>query len=220
MNTTTPTRQMSPTPRDRAAGAVAELVTILGVWAHPDDEAYLSAGLMRLALENGQRVVCVTATRGELGTEDPSTWPPHRLAAAREVELAASFAALAEGLDGRIEHHWMDHRDGRCAGIRSEVGAAEVPEDAVLAAIKFGYEQGVKPLLELQEELIRKVGATTKNFGEPTLPSDEVVAEVARHIEKELTEARRINGKAERSAAIDALRKKLLDENYVIPDGI
>ena len=46
---------------------VAELGTILGIWAHPDDEAYLSAGLMALARDNGQRVVCVTATRGELG---------------------------------------------------------------------------------------------------------------------------------------------------------
>ena len=44
---------------------VAELGTILGIWAHPDDEAYLSGGLMALARDNGQRVVCVTATRGE-----------------------------------------------------------------------------------------------------------------------------------------------------------
>ena len=46
---------------------VRSLGTILGVWAHPDDEAYLSAALMALAVQNGQRVVCVTATRGELG---------------------------------------------------------------------------------------------------------------------------------------------------------
>ncbi|MGB3734101.1 MAG: bifunctional PIG-L family deacetylase/class I SAM-dependent methyltransferase [Ilumatobacter sp.] len=119
---------MSPTPRTDAARAVAELGTIMGVWAHPDDEAYLSAGLMRLALENGQRVVCVTATKGELGTSDPFTWPPDRLAPARRLELAASFAAIADGLDNRIEHHWLDHRDGRCADIRSDVGATEVGE--------------------------------------------------------------------------------------------
>ena len=33
-----------------------------------------------------------------------------------------------------------------------EVGAAEVSEDAVLAAIEFGYEHGVKPILEMQIE--------------------------------------------------------------------
>ena len=32
---------------------VAELGTILGIWAHPDDEAYLSGGLMALARDNG-----------------------------------------------------------------------------------------------------------------------------------------------------------------------
>jgi LmbE family N-acetylglucosaminyl deacetylase len=117
---------MTPTPRTDAARAVAELGTIMGVWAHPDDEAFLSAGLMRLALENGQRAVCVTATKGELGTSDPFTWPPDHLASARRVELGASLAAISDGLDGRIEHHWLDHRDGRCADIRPEVGAAEI----------------------------------------------------------------------------------------------
>ena len=73
---------------------VAELGTVLGVWAHPDDEAYLSAGLMALARDNGQRVVCVTATRGELGTPDPAAWPPDRLAAERTRELACSLAIL------------------------------------------------------------------------------------------------------------------------------
>ena len=45
--------------------------TLLGVWAHPDDEAYLSAGLMALARRGGERVVVVTATAGEHGTDDP-----------------------------------------------------------------------------------------------------------------------------------------------------
>ena len=51
-----------------------DLGTILGVWAHPDDEGYLSAGIMAQAMRNGQRVVCVTATRGEAA--DPEQWPP------------------------------------------------------------------------------------------------------------------------------------------------
>ena len=59
---------------------VTDLGTILGVWAHPDDEAYLSGGLMAMARDAGARVVCVTATRGELGTPDPRTWPPDQLA--------------------------------------------------------------------------------------------------------------------------------------------
>ena len=41
--------------------------TLLGVWAHPDDEAYLSSGLMALARRHGQRVVVLTPTDGEDG---------------------------------------------------------------------------------------------------------------------------------------------------------
>jgi len=87
-----------------------ELGTVLGIWAHPDDEAYLSGGLMSLARGAGSRVVCVTATRGELGTPDPETWPPERLAAARTVELARCLGIL-----GVTEHRWLDYADGACA---------------------------------------------------------------------------------------------------------
>lgn len=117
------TQPLAPTPRDLAASAVADLGTILGVWAHPDDEVYLSAGLMRLALENGQRVTCVTATAGEHGTEDPSTWPPTVLGPIRRTELQASLAILGADLIGDIEHHWLDYRDGSCADIKPEIAA-------------------------------------------------------------------------------------------------
>jgi LmbE family N-acetylglucosaminyl deacetylase len=91
---------------------VAGLGTVLGIWAHPDDEAYLSGGLMAMARDIGSRVVCVTATRGELGTPDPETWPPQRLAAERTVELASCLEVL-----GVSEHHWLGYRDGRCADV-------------------------------------------------------------------------------------------------------
>ena len=54
---------------------------ILSIWAHPDDETYLAGGLMATARDQGQRVVCVSATAGEHGTADPVTWPPDRLGA-------------------------------------------------------------------------------------------------------------------------------------------
>ncbi|MGY1623966.1 PIG-L deacetylase family protein [Geodermatophilus sp. SYSU D00965] len=99
-------------PAIRRPADVSGLGTVLGVWAHPDDEAYLSGGLMALAAGFGQRVVCVTATRGELGTPDPETWPPDRLAAERTAELARCLALL-----GVTEHHWLGYRDGECAAV-------------------------------------------------------------------------------------------------------
>jgi LmbE family N-acetylglucosaminyl deacetylase len=96
----------------RTAADAAGLGTILGVWAHPDDEAYLSAALMALAVEAGSRVACVTATKGERGTDNPDRWPPARLAPIRTEEMAASLAAL--GVD---EHHWLGYEDGGCAAV-------------------------------------------------------------------------------------------------------
>lgn len=93
----------------RASGVIG-LGTLLGIWAHPDDEAYLSGGLMALASDAGSRVVCVTATRGELGTADPGRWPPDRLAAVRTAELLRCLDILGVG-----EHHWLDYPDGGCA---------------------------------------------------------------------------------------------------------
>jgi LmbE family N-acetylglucosaminyl deacetylase len=94
---------------------VAGLGTVLGVWAHPDDEAYLSGGLMALARDAGSRVVCVTATRGEHGTPDPVGWPPDRLAVARTAELARCLAVL-----GVHEHHWLGYVDGELADVDPE----------------------------------------------------------------------------------------------------
>jgi LmbE family N-acetylglucosaminyl deacetylase len=82
--------------------------TLLGVWAHPDDEAYLSAGLMAQFARRG-RVVVVTATNGEAGTNDPGTWPPLRLAAQRQRELRDSLTIL--GVD---EVHMLGLPDGGC----------------------------------------------------------------------------------------------------------
>ena len=89
---------------------VGDLGTVLGVWAHPDDEAFLTAGLMAAARDNGQRVVCVTATLGERGTPDALRWPPGRLGPTRVHELRASLAAL-----GVSEHHLLGVPDGGCA---------------------------------------------------------------------------------------------------------
>ncbi len=118
---------------------VATLGTILGIWAHPDDEAYLSGGLMAMARNLGSRVVCVTATRGELGTPDPVAWPPERLAAERTSELARSLEIL-----GVTEHHWLDYADGSCPDV-SEAEAidrlCEVIEDvAPDTVLTFGSD--------------------------------------------------------------------------------
>lgn len=89
---------------------VAPLGKLLGVWAHPDDEAYLSAGLMAAAADAGRPATVVTATCGELGFADPAAWPPERARAVRRWEAAASLTTL-----GVRDHRWLGLPDGGLA---------------------------------------------------------------------------------------------------------
>jgi LmbE family N-acetylglucosaminyl deacetylase len=100
-------RRPDPTHADLA---VARLGTVLSVWAHPDDEAYLAGALLASLTDAGNRAVCVTATRGEAA--DPHSTPEERaaLAALRTTELEDALALL-----GVTEHHWLDLPDGGCA---------------------------------------------------------------------------------------------------------
>lgn len=92
------------------------LGSVLGIWAHPDDETYLSAGVMMRAIEHGHRVVCVTATRGEQGSTDPQRWPPgESLAGVRTQESDRAMAIF-----GVTEHHWLDYADGRVADVPTD----------------------------------------------------------------------------------------------------
>ena len=118
---------------------VEELGTILGIWAHPDDEAYLSAALMAAARRNGQRVVVVTATKGEAGTWDEERWPTPKMGEIRDAELMRCLEIL-----GVKEHHWLGVYDGTADKVALEDGVAlvqpfieEVRPDTV---ITFGPE--------------------------------------------------------------------------------
>ncbi|MFN2543018.1 MAG: PIG-L deacetylase family protein [Actinomycetota bacterium] len=104
-----------------------ELGTILGVWGHPDDETYLTAGLMAQAIRDGRRVVCVTATRGEEGSWDEERWPTSEMGKVRDAELMESMRIV-----GVTEHHWLDYYDGKCA---------DVPEDEAVDRIAALMEQ-------------------------------------------------------------------------------
>jgi len=91
------------------------LGTVLMVWAHPDDETYLVGGLSAALTDAGQRVVCVTATRGEAGGDAAD------LAEIRTAELDVALAML--GVD---EHRWLDYPDGGCAVVDDTTAAARI----------------------------------------------------------------------------------------------
>lgn len=67
---------------------------LLGLWAHPDDEAYLSAGLMDRVRRAGGQVTICTLTDGEagFGADDPRTVAQRR--ELRRTELATAMATI------------------------------------------------------------------------------------------------------------------------------
>lgn len=86
--------------------------TLVFVHAHPDDEALLTAGTMARAIDEGHRVVLVTATDGAAGLTDAATSPS--LGAVRSRELLDSCSAIGitevitlgyadSGLHGEVE---------------------------------------------------------------------------------------------------------------------
>ncbi len=108
---------------------------------------------------------------------------------------------------------------GHCDGVNMiEIGAAQVDEACVMGAIKFGYEEGIKPILELQNELAEKAGTTEKRMGDLALPSEEVTSKVAELVKEKMLEARRIGGKEERNEAVNALRESMIEEHFALPE--
>jgi LmbE family N-acetylglucosaminyl deacetylase len=95
--------------------------TLLGVWAHPDDEAYLSAGLMARTVARGGRVVVAFATRGEAGTDDPIAWPPAALARHRDGEVRRALQIV-----GAEAPRFLGYADGGCSAVEHPTGVAAV----------------------------------------------------------------------------------------------
>lgn len=91
-----------------------------------------------------------------------------------------------------------------------EAGAAEVPEEEMLDAIMFGHE-AIKKLCAFEEEIIQAAGKPKREI--KLFTADPAIKE---HIQKEIGEdlekAVRIFDKLERQDAVDALKKKVLEE--------
>ncbi|RBP62558.1 LmbE family N-acetylglucosaminyl deacetylase [Brevibacterium sanguinis] len=95
---------------DQPTEAVTRIpASVLGVFAHPDDETYLTATLMLRTLRAGGTATLVTATRGEVGAPHPEL-SSEEIAVIRERELREAMARL--GVD---DVNFLDRIDGECA---------------------------------------------------------------------------------------------------------
>jgi LmbE family N-acetylglucosaminyl deacetylase len=102
---------------------IKQLGTILGVWAHPDDETFCAGGIMAAAAQNGQTVACVTFTKGEAGIQDAERWPPEQLGKVRAQELAAAMTEI-----GINYCHPLDYPDGCCNQVNTEQPVQHIVE--------------------------------------------------------------------------------------------
>ncbi len=104
--------------------------------AHPDDEVFVTGGVIRQAADTGHRVVLVTATDGALGEfPDGLLDRGETLAERRRTELDASAAAL--GVHRVVRLHYRDsgmagtadnvHPDAFC-NLDVDVAAARLAE--------------------------------------------------------------------------------------------
>jgi len=93
-----------------------------------------------------------------------------------------------------------------------EVGAAELPDEHVHAAMAFGYEH-VKQILDLINDLASRAG-TPKDPGTLSVVPEDVAAQVKQACGSEMTRLRQIKSKNERGAQIDALRDRMLEEHF------
>src|SRR5713226_594692 len=118
-------RPVVPAPDDRREPrAAANLTgrTILGVFAHPDDESLACGGTLARASDAGARVVLLCASRGEAGsTSDPALAADGDLGRVRTRELQQAADVL-----GVAQLVVMDYRDGelRSSDLAPEIALA------------------------------------------------------------------------------------------------
>ncbi|MFN8530081.1 MAG: polyribonucleotide nucleotidyltransferase [Anaerolineae bacterium] len=92
-----------------------------------------------------------------------------------------------------------------------ECSAEEIPEDMMLKALRLAHDS-IQPLIELQKQMRADIGKPKSPFISQKI-SDALQAEVASKIQPRVREVLvNITDRAERSAAIDALRDEMVAE--------
>jgi LmbE family N-acetylglucosaminyl deacetylase len=86
-----------------------EVLTLLAVFAHPDDESFGPSATFAKYVAEGVRITLISATRGEAGEiSDPQLATPETLAQVREEELRCACRVI-----GVQELRFLGYRDGQ-----------------------------------------------------------------------------------------------------------
>jgi polyribonucleotide nucleotidyltransferase len=183
------------------------------------DEIQVQVFVMSHDGENDTDVLAGTAASAALALSDAPFEGPTATVRVARIHTDDGTRFVVNPTVTQMDYSDLDlvlagHKDGI---NMIEVGAAEVGEADMVAAVEFGYEQ-VRLTLDLISELVARAGKP-KVDGERLLPSEDITAKVRSLAERELTEARRIKGKNDRGNAVDALRDRVLELNFPLMMG-
>ena len=185
------------------------------------DEVQLQCWVMSHDGQNDTDVLACTGASASLNLTDAPFEGPVATVRVGRITTEQGEQFVLNPTQAQMEYSDLDLvLSGHVDGVNMiEVGAAEVPDEDVLKAIEFGYEEGIKPLLEMMNELREKAGAPEKRVGDLSLPPADITEKVKEVAGAEMSTVRKIPGKSDRSEAVDALRKKVIEEHFAIPDN-
>jgi LmbE family N-acetylglucosaminyl deacetylase len=113
--------------------------TLLGVYAHPDDECTCAGGVFARHADEGGRVILVSCTNGEFGDDVGGVKPgsaehdPSRVAVTRHVELDAACRRLGVSVIERLGYH--DSGMPGWSELTDHTVFSDVPVEAVAARL-------------------------------------------------------------------------------------
>jgi polyribonucleotide nucleotidyltransferase len=185
------------------------------------EEIQIQCWVMSHDGENDADVIAGSAASAVLAISDAPFAGPTATVRVGRIFTDDGVVHIINPTNAQLEYSDIDmvlagHKDGI---NMIEVGAAEVPDDEILAAIEFGYENGIKPILELIDELVAKVGKEKRLGDHLNLVPDDVMAEVTKIAEKDLTAARQIKSKNERGTKVGEIKSKMLEEHFTVNDS-
>ena len=121
-------------------------ITVLAVFAHPDDEGFGCGGTLAALVAGGHRVTLICATNGDVGEiSDPALATPETLPSVRQGELRAAM-----DLTGILDVRFLQYRDSGMPGWEDN----DHPRSLFQAPAETVVEQVAAVIRELRPDIV------------------------------------------------------------------
>ncbi|MBQ12727.1 MAG: hypothetical protein CMJ45_14400 [Planctomyces sp.] len=121
-------------------------LSVLGCFAHPDDEGFGSGGTLAMLVDRGAQVTVVCATNGDVGEiSDPALATPENLHQVRQEELRDAMSVT-----GVQDVRFLDYRDSGMVGTSDN----DHPDCLFQAKAEQVAETLAEIMVEVQPDLV------------------------------------------------------------------